>query len=69
MELPFYPQIIIPNPSGLSDVSCSGSDYHMETNETSFGHDGGSMAIRKKTELTIREELQRETDNWLVGVV
>lgn len=53
--MPFYPQIIMPNPSGLSPCLTGSSDYYMEINETGSG--GRNTKIRKKTELTIREEL------------
>lgn len=53
--------------SGLSDVSCSGGTYSMETTETGSG--GRHTTIIKKTELTIREELQKDVDMWLVGAI
>ena len=53
-------------PSGLSVISSAG-DYYMEITETGSG--GQNNTIRKKTELTVREELQKETNEWLVGAV
>ena len=52
--------------SGLSPFSSAG-DYYMEVTETSSG--GRNTSIRKKTELTIREELQKDIDKWLGDVV
>jgi hypothetical protein len=68
MGLPFYPQIIWPNPSGLSPIS-SGGCYTMETNETGSGFGCGSTSIKVREELTIREELQMDVDIWLGDVV
>lgn len=62
----FGSQYIGISSSGLSAISSAG-DYYMEIAETSSG--GRKTTIRKKTELAIREELQKETDEWLVGVV
>ena len=65
-SMPFNHQIIWPNPIGLSAISSAG-DYYMGTNETGSG--GQNMTIRKKTELTIREELQKDVDDWLGDMV
>ncbi len=62
--MPFY---AYPNPikylSGLSDVACSGSDMWL-TNNTFTNRD--TIPDR---ELTIREELQKDIDNWLGDMV
>ena len=68
-SMPFNTQLIMPRfpqHSGLSLIS-SGRDYYMEYNETSSG--GQNTTIRKKTELTIREELQKDVDEWLGDMV
>ena len=68
MPLPIYPQIIMPKPSGLSPcLTGSGGDYYMEITETGSG--GRNTTIRKKTELTVREELQKDVDDWLGDMV
>ena len=54
--------------SGLSAISSAGECY-LEHTESGSGRGSGSMRIRKKTELTIREELQKETDEWLGDMV
>ena len=54
--------------SGLSAIS-SGGCYTMETNETGSGFGCGSTSIKVREELTIREELQKETDEWLGDMI
>ena len=53
--------------SGLSPC-LTGGDYYMEITETGSGRSYKSN-IRKKTELTVREELQKDIDNWLGDMV
>lgn len=64
----FGSQYIGISSSGLSAISSAG-ECHMEISESGSGRGYGSMSIRKKTELTVREELQKDVDNWLGDVV
>ena len=65
--MPFLTTQLINARSGLSEVSSSGNDYSMEHTETGSG--SRKTTIRKKTELTVREELQKDVDKWLGDVV
>ena len=53
---------------GLSSPMSGESYFTVETTESSTGG-SGSMSIKRRQDLTIREELQEEVDNWLEGVI